>query len=123
MFGSRNRKDEETKDLIKDKTKPNLLDKGEQDNFKDSDSKVVYSFVVFRSMEGVRLLKSAYKYTWMQRMFTKCICKSCHKNKEHIESLKFHEHYLNVDTAILPDNILWNHLGYTRCSLITRQIF
>jgi len=29
MFGSRKRKDEETKDLLKDKTKPNLLDKGE----------------------------------------------------------------------------------------------
>jgi len=123
MFGSKKRNDEETKDLLKDKTKPNLIDKGEQDNYKDSDSKVVYAFVVFRSMEGVRLLRSAYNYTWWQRMMTKCCCKSCDKGKLNIDSLTFKEHYLNVDTAILPDNILWNHLGYSKCSLLMRQIF
>ena len=38
-----------------------LLNHGEDDD--EDQTRVIYAFVVFRSMEGVRLVKTAYNYS------------------------------------------------------------
>jgi len=83
-----------------------ILSKTQAESFKDSDSKVIYAFVVFRSMEGVRLLKSAYNHTYWQRFWNKYYC-CCNDPKftEEIEELRFLGKYPKVETAILPDGI------------------
>jgi hypothetical protein len=38
-----------------------LLNQGEDDD--EDQTRVIYAFVIFRSMEGVRLMKTAYNYS------------------------------------------------------------
>lgn len=116
------RSHEENKDLLSNKpSEKDILQKGEAESFKDSDSKVIYAFVVFRSMEGVRLLNSAYYHTYWQRFFADFCCCKDEAMIEEIEKLKFMGKYPKIETAILPDGIQWKNLEYGSCNVCFRQ--
>jgi len=41
----------------------------------DSDADIIYAFVVFKSMEGVRILLDTHNVTYWERFWTKtCLC-------------------------------------------------
>ena len=83
---------------------------------------MIYAYVVFRSMEGKRLLETAYNQSaWSMRTMDWPCCRN-EKLKEEVEELKFLGKYLHIETAILPDNIQWKNLGYGNWNVFFRKI-
>jgi len=82
---------------------------------------VVYAFVTLKSMDDVRLLKAAYQYSTFDRLMAACCCCCFSQRARLISKGKFQGRWLNVKTAILPDNIIWQNMGVGKINMWFRQ--
>lgn len=79
----------------------------------DADADIIYAFVVFSSMEAVRLLEATHNVTYWERFWTKtCLCCFFRKRAKINEQL-FEGKYLEIESAMMPDNIIWHNMGVT----------
>jgi len=83
---------------------------------------VVYAFVTLKSMDDVRLLKAAYQYSAFDRLVACCCCCFMSQKARLISKAKFKGRWLNVKTAILPDNVIWQNMGVGKINFAFRQI-
>ena len=51
----------------------------------DEDAKIIFAFVVFKSMEGVRLLQTAFSFTYWERVMVKICCCCCFRKRRKIQ--------------------------------------
>ena len=74
---------------------------------------MVFTFLTFRSMEGVTLFERAYARhdNAFNRALTRMCGCCCSKRKEQLESLYIGGCWPRPKTAILPDNIFWENLS------------
>jgi len=84
------------------------------------DPAVAYAYVVFRSMDGARLCEHAYsRYGRVKRC---CIAENacnkgrCLKARKDFQSKHIFKLWPVINRACTPDNIKWEHLGYSRGS-------
>jgi len=74
-------------------------------------------------MEGKRLLETAYNHGYWTRRTMDWPCCRNEKLKEEVAELTFLGKYLKIETAIMPENIQWKHLGYSNWNVFFRKLF
>jgi hypothetical protein len=80
---------------------------GDQAN-DDGDRTIKYAYVVFRSMSGMRVAADTYNITRFERFLYLHVCCCCfRKQKQRIYDTYFHNRWLEVRQACLPDEIQW----------------
>lgn len=87
-------------------------------------TQMVSAFVVFRSMESVKLVKDAYKgYSLLYRAFVK-LFKSCfEKRHAQIKARAFLGKWPKIKQAVeLPENIHWENMGISSVNRSFRRV-
>lgn len=65
------------------------------------------AFITFRSMEGAARFKQAYNMNKLQRLWVTVCC--CCADKESFYRKLFHGRFLQVESAMEPSLIMWEH--------------
>jgi len=94
----------------------------EQADFDPEKQSIVYTFITFRSMDGVEMIEEAYRYSYCERFWLhacQCICREKHAR---LKSRYIGGRWPAPEPAILPENILWQNMAYSRANLACRRL-
>ena len=102
----------------KSKVMPNASTK---DDFDPKGQNVVYTFVTFRSMDAVAMMERAYDWSASYRCCIKAFSCCCTEQNRRLKMREVDGRWPKPQEAELPDNILWQNMGYSRFNQLIRK--
>jgi len=89
------------------------LQDAESETTKSKIRTVRFSYIVFRSMDGLEHVLDAYKVGCCDRFFTMNLGCCCPERRAKLKKKHFFKRWPDLDVACDPDNIKWFNLGTT----------